>query len=728
MAKQFEINIDFKTNTKSLEEASSLLKEITDSDNVDININADDTEVEEAIKNIDVITNENGEVIGINIDTDDSSLKSAKKEVDDMKGDKIPIDIPVDDSDIKKAEKEIDNLKKSLESNTSSMGNAITGIVSGLAGKSIWDTIYGTSAKAETNKVLIKNMGDTSEAYQKLYDTIDTTTDNSLISMQQLIPAMNGIKSATGATAKEIDSVTPGVANFGQYVYAMTGSSAKAEQAMFDLSKGIKGAYASLDQYGITEDALMRTGLWSGKEDDIEGYIQAVNQVTGSTDDLMNTATGMEALMGKSFSRAGKRIGESVLPAVKQLLQGFNDLDSATNGWLSTSILVGGSIGTSVVSGLSALNQAKQGYDALRDSVKTVKGAYDTFKTAVDTVRNAETLAMGIKTLLIGGETIEEGVQAGNTLAKTLAIAPTITLAGAEMSLLIPIILVAGAILILIGALWYLYNNNETVRKSIDGLIEVFQGFIGQVIELGSAIVTAIMPVIEQIIGRISMIIDIITMLIQGNISLEQAVMMIWGIIQNTIQTATQVMLGAILNFGSLLYSYISNAFHRALSVIISIATSWITNTTSKARQLVNSVYSTLSSLPSKASSAMSGIAGILTRPFTSAYNQVKPIIDKFQQAVQWGKQLLGWGDSGADFGFNGVSFSGGSDYGFDGADYSVKESLNSSLTNMAQSNSNSATIINNWSINGIIEEEASEFIVESVNSYIKKQNLIRGV
>ena len=172
--------------------------------------------------------------------------------------------------------------------------------------------------------------------------------------MQQLIPALNGIKAATGSNASTINQITPQVAAFGQYVYALTGSAAKAEGAMFDLSKGIKGAFASLDNYGVTEDALMRTGLWSGKEDDVEGYMNAVQAVTGDTSELMDATQGLEALMGKAFSRGGKRIGTDLLPYIKQALNGFIDLDAATDGWLSTSLLMAG----------QAINGAKMLKDA----------------------------------------------------------------------------------------------------------------------------------------------------------------------------------------------------------------------------------------------------------------------------------------------------------------------------------------------------------------------------
>lgn len=349
------------------EEIEKLKKELQDIDKRKLELYAiiDDADLANTRKEIN---NMQKEKIDIDIDADTSQIKTVHKEVDDLKGENVDINVNVDDSEIKNAKKEVDDLGDSLQSSLSSTESAITGAIAGMAGKSIWDTIYGTSKKAETNKILLKNMADTSIGYENLYKTIDSTTDQSLISMQQLIPALNGIKAATGSNASTINTVTPQVASFGQYVYALSGSAAKAETAMFDLSKGIKGAFASLDQYGVTEDALMRTGLWSGKEDDVIGYMNAVQAVTGDTQELMGTAEGLEAQLGKAFSRGGKRIGEDLLPQVKNLLNGFMQLDTATDGWLSTGLLLGGGALSGITSFLSMAGQAIQGAKMLRDA------------------------------------------------------------------------------------------------------------------------------------------------------------------------------------------------------------------------------------------------------------------------------------------------------------------------------------------------------------------------
>lgn len=271
------------------------------------------------------------------------------------------------------------NLSKSMSSISNSMMNfsaVSNNALQGLTGKSALDNIFGTTSKNETNQVLLKNMMDDFENhYDAFYDKVDKTTDNSIVSMQELIPALKAFKSATGATDEEMTNVTEGITNFGAAVLAQTGSTDLAQQAMMDLSKGAKGAFASLDQYGISEDALMRTGLWSGKEEDVEGYIKAVTEVTGSTEELMQTNQGLDALIGKSFSRVGKKIGNEFLPQLKDVKRAFIDLDNETGGALAGSILVTGGAIEVMNQGLWNVSTTVQGIKDLKESFVAVKDA-----------------------------------------------------------------------------------------------------------------------------------------------------------------------------------------------------------------------------------------------------------------------------------------------------------------------------------------------------------------
>ena len=283
--------------------------------------------------------------------------------------------------------------------NLSQVSNSVMSSLSN--GKSASDLLLGTTSKAETNSVLVNLMSSTEEAAAKLNKHVDDVTNNSLVSMQNLIPALNAVKTATGATDDQIYGATDTIANFGAKVLAQTGSVEQSEQAMMDLSKGIKGACASLDQYGITTDALKRTGKWTGDENDIEGYMAAVKELTGDTQELMDTNEGLDARLGKAFSSAGKKIGNEFLPQLKDAKKAFLDLNSSTGGDLAAGIIVAAegidvfSQGMTFAAETSqGLRGIKDGFSAIKDSVSIATDWLNKFRTAEEAISAADTAEM----------------------------------------------------------------------------------------------------------------------------------------------------------------------------------------------------------------------------------------------------------------------------------------------------------------------------------------------
>ncbi len=306
------------------------------------------------------------------------------------------------DKDFKSMASSISSSLTSINQGMMNLGAVTDNVMQGLTGKSALDNIFGTSNKAETNKVLLKNMSDTEKGAEKLYDTVDKVTDSSLTSMQELIPAMKAFKSATGASDKEMTNITDEMANFGAAVLAQTGSTDLAQQSMMDLSKGIKGAFASLDQYGITQAALERTGYWNGDEKDVEGFMRAVQKVTGSTEELMETNQGLDALIGKAFSRAGKKIGNEFLPVIKDVKRGFLDLDDALGGNLTASILaVSGGVEVmnqglwNVSTSVQGFKDLSEGASFLINKIKGVEKAAESAGDALNTMSNVSDIGAG---------------------------------------------------------------------------------------------------------------------------------------------------------------------------------------------------------------------------------------------------------------------------------------------------------------------------------------------
>lgn len=331
---------------------------------------------------------------------------------------------------------EVSNVAKNIDKNVQSMGSrALTAgndinsgllqVSSGLdsmvskvnGGKTAMDNIFGTSSKAETNSVLLKMMSSTSEAASKLNQHVDDVTNSSLVSMQSLIPAMNAFKTATGATDQQIYDATEAMAGFGTKVLAQTGSTELAETAMMDLSKGIKGACASLDQYGITVDALKSTGLWDGDENDIEGYMAAVQQLTGDTKELMETNEGLDKQLEKQFSSAGKKLGNEFLPGIKDAKRALIDLNKATGGGLFAGMLGATAVvdtastwGQTITNMANGVKNLQEGVGKLKSVWKSVTSAVKGTEAAVEGVADATNTVSNVSDIAAGGAQVAGGV------------------------------------------------------------------------------------------------------------------------------------------------------------------------------------------------------------------------------------------------------------------------------------------------------------------------------
>lgn len=331
---------------------------------------------------------------------------------------------------------EVSNVAKNIDKNVQSMGSrALTAgndinsgllqVSSGLdsmvskvnGGKTAMDNIFGTSSKAETNSVLLKMMSSTSEAASKLNQHVDDVTNSSLVSMQSLIPAMNAFKTATGATDQQIYDATEAMAGFGAKVLAQTGSTELAETAMMDLSKGIKGACASLDQYGITVDALKSTGLWDGDENDIEGYMAAVQQLTGDTKELMETNEGLDKQLEKQFSSAGKKLGNEFLPGIKDAKRALIDLNKATGGGLFAGMLGATAVvdtastwGQTITNMANGVKNLQEGVGKLKSVWKSVTSAVKGTEAAVEGVADVTNTVSNVSDIAAGGAQVAGGV------------------------------------------------------------------------------------------------------------------------------------------------------------------------------------------------------------------------------------------------------------------------------------------------------------------------------
>lgn len=123
---------------------------------------------------------------------------------------------------------------------------------------------------------------------------------------------------------------------------------------------------------------------------------------------------------------------------------------------------------------------------------------------------------------------------------------------------------------------------------------------------------------------------------------------------------------------------------------------------------LINSITGMFRSLPGRISSALSGV-----------YNA---IVGRFRPAISW----VSSGVNSLRSAWNSVTHLGGliPSSGFESNIGSSGFTTGSTLSSSISKSNNNSTVIN---INGLVEEQAANYIVGAVNSRIQKENLIKG-
>ncbi len=265
--------------------------------------------------------------------------------------------------------------------------------------------LYDIPVQAETNKWLMSTMGDETASSDALYKQLDTTTDRLPISMQSVAQPLYAFKAATGENAEVIKSIIPQFANFGAVVQNMTGSTELAETAMMKLGYGIKGRYAALDQYGITEDALKRAG-WSGDEKDVKGYMAAVTKIVGNAEDSMGTFAGRVKLVEKSLARTGKRLWESgigdALKGVLTFLSSFLEAGNGIFAQLGVGVL---GLTTATLGGVAAFGYLLQAIGSMGESFTILESAVGSAASTLGSKFGATSTVKAMDKKLSAGQT-----------------------------------------------------------------------------------------------------------------------------------------------------------------------------------------------------------------------------------------------------------------------------------------------------------------------------------
>ena len=403
------------------------------------------------------------------------------------------------------------------------------------------------------------------------------------------------------------------------------------------------------DAMGVTEDQVSDTFKSLSQEERLQALTTAMGDGTQANEMYKQSYAGLKAQAETSLSALAGSVGQSILPIVIPAIQGAKSvIDGLTNTFSSLPAPLQSVLGTmgAGVMGVTALGTA---FGILGTVGSSVMGGLRSLKTGFDAVRGAMSTAKLMTDALRNAESISQGVRSALAIATGTATTVEEANAVAKASAVAP-----------------------------TGALSVAENLL----------LSPIVLVTLAIIGLIA----VLYYLYNNNEMVRNGINYLIGQIQEFIQI--------VIATGQQIASFVAGA--------IASFVNWTDTASAVVSTLIRNIVSAFTSLPSQVNTALGGLTGIITKPFTDAYAQVKPILDKFQQGIEWGKELIGW---------SGVEFA--------GVGYAGLDTLNSAIS---ESTSNNSSVTNNFNINGIIEESASEYIIESVNNHIKKQNLIRGV
>lgn len=202
--------------------------------------------------------------------------------------------------------------------------------------------------------------------------------------------------------------------------------------------------------------------------------VTTMNQTTSEQlQEVQNSWAALEITVGQSSTVANQYILGLANGGIQTLNYAVQNIPFAST--VAAGAMAFGSLATGIKPAVDTFNSLSMSVRNGIDIMKSFGSGVGTAVKMVNALRNAETLSEGVSAALAVVKGTETAAEGANAAAKSAAIAPTTGLAIAENTLLLPILLVTVAIIALIAVLVYLYNNNETVRKSINNLISIFK-------------------------------------------------------------------------------------------------------------------------------------------------------------------------------------------------------------------------------------------------------------
>ena len=556
---------------------------------------------------------------------------------------------------------------KGVSDRFTGLNGVVTGVMgaAGLSGfKSM--TVDMTMARMQSKALMTSTLG-SKDAMNKLYNEMRNGseingkfyngTKQSIIGMDMMLNAMNGVKLSTGITNEELSRVRPNIQKVGEACMLMGDDASHAEFVMRESMAGLNGDFQVLkEQFGITKDEMLATGLWSGAADDVDGYSAALEQCLGKLGDFNgvgDTTAGKLEKIKKNFKTAGMEIGDNFEPYIAMAVDGFLDLQNSC-GPLSEAILwVGGGIGglASIAPTISPLidsfNQMKglagdlrSGFDSINIWKKGEDGKskWDNFKS---TLGNVKTKAGEVKDKITG-------INFGKIKGIPSSVASSISSVGSKIS-------GAASKVSKLNVLQKIRGLPGSVSSSISSLGGSISGITGKITGLKAIEkIKGIPGSVKGTISGLSGALNSVKGAIIGTTAAETGGTASTGIYAAAKGVLTSVTTACAGAFNALKAAIVGNPLLILAVVVIAVVAALIYfyNTNEQVRNTINGIANTikgalmpvweaLKGAVQSAAEVLSGVWAAACSAFESASQTVQSVISRLQEVFNGFRSII---------------------------------------------------------------------------------------
>lgn len=490
---------------------------------------------------------------------------------------------------------------------------------------------------------------------------------------------MNNVSSSFNALAYANSNTVGGMQNY--YTFLRKFDS-QFKELGFDVDQSSMIIAAATQKYGGGRAAL--SGLSSALEEcdgDTRKLEQALGMQAGSLDHASEITGQYE---GQLQQLADEEAEHKTL--TDQLGAAWEDVSLSLSGVLSPLGsfvgLIGGAGSFALqINGLKTLTDTMKGFNIQQTITNALEGEGAIARVASALGITTEAAAADTAAVSFGGLAIAEGAALWPILAIAAAIAALIVIVyevGKAFGWWTDVSSMLDAISAGLNRLWEAFINNPDVQAFITAMNEAWTALSGAVQPAIDAVLSffgvnmsgnfdivralidaigfawnAITAPIRLVIGLFWQVINVFQSLISGQITLQQAIILIWGAITNywrTILTRlsslllsvfgrmvnnakqkAQAIVTGVITYLTTLPAKMTTQLLKGVTSIVNAGKKWVSNAKSEAGKVVSGVSDKLSGIGGSITSALSGVVNAFTKPFKDAYTSVKEWVGKIK-------------------------------------------------------------------------------------------------